>query len=109
MNQNTNEEYYIVAAKIISNVGTAKSLVLEALNVAKKGNFEVAEEKIEESKRYFVEGHKMHASLVQREASGEQLNFSLMLMHAEDQLMNTETISLLVKEMIEIYRSSNVK
>ncbi|MCM3729880.1 PTS lactose/cellobiose transporter subunit IIA [Neobacillus cucumis] len=99
-------EYYSVAFNIISNVGTAKSLVMEALYAAKEGEFELAEEKLAESKQFFVEGHKMHASLIQREANGEQLQFSLIFMHAEDQLMSVDTITLLVTEMIELYRRS---
>lgn len=46
----------------------------------------------------------MHKSLIKREANGEQLQFSLILVHAEDQLMSVETISLLVTEMIELYK-----
>jgi len=95
---------YALAFTIISNVGTAKSLVMEALFAAKEGDFESAEEKLEESKHFFVEGHKMHGSLIQREATGEKLEFSLILMHAEDQIMSVDTITLLVKEMIELYR-----
>ena len=95
---------YALAFTIISNVGTAKSLVMEALYAAKEGDFESAEEKLEASKHFFVEGHKMHASLIQREATGKKLEFSLILMHAEDQIMSVDTITLLVKEMIELYR-----
>ncbi|ETT65900.1 PTS lactose/cellobiose transporter subunit IIA [Paenibacillus odorifer] len=100
------EEYYTVAFNIISNVGAAKSLVMEALYAAKEGEFKEAQEKLEESKQFFREGHKMHKSLIKREANGEQLQFSLILMHAEDQLMSVETISLLVTEIIELYKLS---
>ncbi|MXO81336.1 PTS lactose/cellobiose transporter subunit IIA [Paenibacillus sp. OT2-17] len=81
-------------------------LVIEALYAAKEGEFQLAEGKLEESKQFFREGHRAHSSLVKREANGEQLDFSLILMHAEDQLMSVETISLLVTEMIELYKRS---
>lgn len=99
-------EIYSVAFNIISNVGTAKSLVMEALYAAKERNFELSEKKLKESEQYFIESHKTHTSLIQKEANGEQLQFSLILMHSEDQLMSAETISVLVKEMIEIYKRS---
>ncbi|WML38239.1 PTS lactose/cellobiose transporter subunit IIA [Neobacillus sp. OS1-2] len=98
------ERLEMIAFQIISHVGTAKSLVMEALYAAKEGDFVLAEEKIEESKKYFVEGHKVHASLIQKEAAGDKVEYSLLFMHAEDQLMSTETISELVKEMIEMYK-----
>lgn len=94
----------MIAFQMISNVGSAKSLVMEALYAAKDGDFALAEEKLEESRQYFVEGHKVHASLIQKEAAGDKVKLSLLFMHAEDQLMNTETISELVKEMIEMYK-----
>ena len=97
----------VIGFTIISNVGTAKSLVMEALYAAKDGDYALAEEKLEESKQYFIEGHKVHSSLIQKEASGEKLQVSLILMHAEDQLMSAETISELVKEMIEMYKKIN--
>jgi len=94
----------MVSFKIISNVGMAKSLVMEALYAAKEGDFVLAEDKLKESTTYFGEGHKAHAAIIQKEASGEKVEISLILMHAEDQLLNTETMSELVKEMIEMYK-----
>ncbi|MGG3469192.1 PTS lactose/cellobiose transporter subunit IIA [Neobacillus pocheonensis] len=94
----------MIAFQIISNVGMAKSTVMEALYAAKDGDYALAEEKLKESKQYFVEGHKIHASLIQKEASGEKVEVTLILMHAEDQLLSAETIAELVKEMIEMYK-----
>lgn len=94
----------MISFKIISNVGAAKSLVMEALYAAREGDFALADEKLKESKQYFIEGHNAHASLIQKEANGEVLDFSLIFMHAEDQLMSTETMAELVKEMIEMYK-----
>lgn len=94
----------MIGFSIISNVGTAKSLVMEALYAAKEGNYDLAEEKLKESRQYFVEGHKVHSSLIQKEASGDKVELTLLFMHAEDQLMSAETISELVKEMIEMYK-----
>ena len=94
----------LIACEIISNVGTAKSLVVEALRDARQGKFDEAEEKLEEASKYFVNGHHAHASLIQKEAAGDKVDFSLIIMHAEDQMMSAETIKLLVEEMIEMYK-----
>ena len=50
----------------------------------------------------FVDGHHAHASLIQKEAAGEKSEFSLLLMHAEDQLMTTETLKIVAEEFIEL-------
>lgn len=103
MIEETTEEY-LISFNIITNVGTAKSLVMEALYAAREENYELAEEKLDEANKYFVEGHKIHGQLIQKEASGEKVNFSMIFMHAEDQLMSAETIATLVREMIEMYK-----
>ena len=99
----------LVAFEIISNVGMGKSLAIEALRVARCGKDEEAEKKIEEAKDFLVQGHHSHASLIQKEAAGEKLEFSLMIMHAEDQLMCAETIKDLVIEIIEMHKELTSK
>ncbi len=97
------EDLKVVSFKIISNVGAAKSLYIEALIHAKAYNFELAKKSIEEGDEYFLQGHKAHASLIQKEASGDKLEMNLLLVHAEDQLMSAETIKILSNEFIDVY------
>ena len=42
--------------------------------------------------------------LVQKEAAGEDAKMSLILAHAEDQMMSTEVFKVLAEEMIELYK-----
>lgn len=95
----------LISFKIISAVGTAKSMYIEAIQAAKQGNFEEADRLIEEGSNIFIEGHHAHGSLIQQEANGEKVGFSLLLMHAEDQLMTTETFKIVAQEFIELYRN----
>ncbi|MGL5541517.1 MAG: PTS lactose/cellobiose transporter subunit IIA [Erysipelotrichaceae bacterium] len=97
----------LVCFTIIANVGGAKSMYLEAINVAKQGNYEEAKAMIEEGAAMFIEGHKAHMELVQKEASGEAVSPSLLLLHAEDQLMSAETIKIMALEFIELYEKVN--
>ncbi len=97
------QEMQSVAFQMIATVGTAKSMYIEALQEVKKGNVETANKMIEEADSIFSEAHVLHFDLVQKEASGEELPFSLMLMHAEDQMLNCETIKILIVELIELY------
>ena len=86
-----------------------KSLAIEAIREARKGNYEEANKKIEEAKEFLLQGHHSHTSLIQKEATGEKLEFSLMIMHAEDQLMNAETIKDLAIEIIEMHKDLSSK
>lgn len=95
-------ELELMAFEIISNVGMGKSLAIEAIREARDNNFEEAEKKLEEAKEFLVQGHHAHAGLITKEANGETLPFSLIIMHAEDQLMSAETIKDMAVELVEL-------
>lgn len=90
--------------QIISSVGMARSLFIEAIQEAKAGNFDVAEQKINEGNENFTTGHHAHAQLIQQEASGEVTQMTLLLTHAEDQLMSAEAFKILAQEFIDLYK-----
>lgn len=90
--------------QIISAVGMARSMFIEAIQKAKVGDFEAAFKCMEEGNEYFIEGHQAHAKLIQKEASGNKLEFTLILVHAEDQFMSAEAFKILAKEFIDVYK-----
>lgn len=98
-------ELELVAFEIISNVGMAKSLAMEAIREARNSNYDEAEKKIEEAKGFLLEGHHAHSGLIHKEANGEKLEFSLIIMHAEDQLISAETIKDIAIELIEMNKA----
>ena len=88
---------------IIASVGSARSSYIEAIALAKKNDFEGASAKMSEGNEMFIEGHKAHAQLIQKKAQGEEVKFSILLVHAEDQLMSAEGFKILSQEFIDIY------
>ncbi|RDU37840.1 PTS lactose/cellobiose transporter subunit IIA [Neobacillus piezotolerans] len=98
------ENNELVCFQIISTVGTAKSMYLEAIQEAKKGEFEKAVTLIEEGHKIYAEGHHIHAKLIQKEARGEKTEIHLLLLHAEDQMMSAETVKIMAEEFIEVYK-----
>lgn len=101
------EEFEEICFGIITNVGTARSEYIEAVHLAKEGDFEGAELKIQEGKKFFLEGHRIHAELITREAAGDTVKTGLILLHAEDQLMSAEAFSILANEFIDVYKKIN--
>lgn len=95
----------LISFQIISAVGTARSMYIEAIQAAKSGQFEEAEKLMEEGQQVFLEGHHAHAGLIQKEAAGEKCEFALLLMHAEDQLMSAEAFGILAQEFIDVYKT----
>ncbi len=97
------EQLETIYFQMIASVGTAKSMYIEAIQAAKNNDFTEANSLIEEGDTMFIEGHKAHASLLQRDASGEKIEFSLLLMHAEDQFMAADSFKIIALEIIELY------
>ncbi len=95
----------LTAFQIISAVGTARSSYIEAIQKAKARDFEGAEALIKEGDEMFVEGHNAHAGLLQQEAEGGPgSTLSLLILHAEDQLMSAEGFKTIALEFIDVYK-----
>lgn len=93
----------ITAMQIISNVGTARSCYIEAIQEAKKGHYDEAEKLISEGDEAFAEGHDAHLQLLQKEAEGNNV-VMLLILHAEDQLMSAEGFKIIANELIDVYK-----
>ncbi len=94
----------MICFQIISNVGAARSSYIEAIQKAKQGDFEGALECVEAGQKQILVGHEEPFELIQRESKGENVGGSLILVHAEDQLMSAEQFKIIAEEMIESYR-----
>lgn len=101
------EEMELICFQLITAAGGAKSKYIEAIQKAKEGLYEEAEELITQGDELLGKGHEPHTDLVQKEAAGEDVKMSLILAHAEDQMMSTEVFKVLAEEMIELYKKVN--
>lgn len=98
-------DYETIVFTIISESGEAKSLCMEAIDFAKQGAFDKAEQCIEEAERKLASVHLKQTSLIQSEAQGNRIEISLLLIHAQDHLMNAGILKDLGREFIELYRN----
>lgn len=97
----------LICFQIISNAGDAKSSLFEAIDLAKESKFEEAAKKVEAADESLLKAHEVHMDLIQKDMGGEKVEFSLILMHAEDQMMQTELLKKLTEEFIDIYKKIN--
>lgn len=89
---------------IIMYSGEARSLAVEAIQSAKKGDFDKAKELLDEADEQIASGLVEQLYFIQKEASGEMLDFSFLLVHAQDHLMNAITFKELAEEFVEVYK-----
>lgn len=98
------EELELACFNIITHVGTARSNYIGAIQLAKEGKFDEAEELIAAGEKEFVEGHHAHADMLTKEANGELGTAGVLLIHAEDQLMSAEAFKIIAEEFIDLYK-----
>ena len=98
------EEMELLSFQMIASVGTARSLYLEAIQQARLGCFEEAENLIKEGNANYLEGHLVHAKLLQQEASGQLDSIKVLQVHALDLLVSAETLGILANEIIAVYK-----
>lgn len=97
------KEFDLKLFNIISNVGTARSNYIEALQAVKSGNPEEAKQLMVEGSQAYSLGHQVHMELIQKEASGDPVVPTLLLIHAEDLMMSAEVFKIMAEEFIELH------
>lgn len=90
--------------QIIASVGVAKSSYINAVKLAKDGKFDEAAQSISDGDEAFKAGHDVHLGLLQRTAAGETLPFTLILLHAEDQMAAAETFRVVAGDFIDVHK-----
>jgi PTS system cellobiose-specific IIA component len=92
-----------IILNIIMHSGEARSCSMEAITLAKTGNFNEARELIIKADEELGYAHSSQTSLIQCEAANDKIEFSLLLVHAQDHLMTTMTFKDLAVELVEVY------
>lgn len=98
------EDMELICFQLITAAGGAKSKYIEAIQKAKSGLYDEAKKLISEGDDFLNQAHEPHTDLVQKEAAGDDVKMSLILTHAEDQMMSTEVFKVLAEEMISLYK-----
>lgn len=94
----------MIVMDIIVHSGNARSLAIEALREARQGHFESAESKLAECEAELTEAHHVQTELLVGETNGQAIPVSLIMVHAQDHLMNAMTVKDLTKELIVILK-----
>lgn len=96
-------EYLEKIMMLIANSGETRSKSMEAIQWAKKKEMKKARELLVEAKASSQRAHKIQTSFIQEEAAGNKLEVNILLIHAQDHLMNALTILDLAGEFVDLY------
>jgi PTS system cellobiose-specific IIA component len=89
--------------------GNAKSDAMEAIAAAKKGDFELADQKIADAEESLVQAHHSQTEMLTQEAQGNNVKVTLLTVHSQDHLMTSIAFTDLAKEIIDLYRRVDTK
>lgn len=89
---------------IIALAGDAQEMILKALSVARSGDYAQSENLMAEAEGILIKAHRLQTDLIKKEADGEKSEFSVLLVHAQDYVMNAILAKKLVGEMILLYK-----
>ncbi|ASB97231.1 PTS lactose/cellobiose transporter subunit IIA [Streptococcus equi] len=88
---------------LIMHGGSAKSLAMEAIAFAKKGELNQAQESLKQADKALVQAHHAQTDMLTQEARGNATPVSLLLVHGQDHLMTSITFVDLARELVSIY------
>ncbi len=98
------EEVQSISFQLISYAGDAFSCFFQAVEKAREGKPEEADRLIREGDAQLTKAHQSQTELLAAEAGGEDLAYSVILVHAQDHLMMTIMYERVAKEFITLYR-----
>lgn len=99
----TDKELASVACKLIAGAGEAQNFFYQSLEAAKKGDYENSESLMKQGDEAMLETHKAQAKLLWSEANESPTDITLLMVHAQDHVMQAILFERVVKELIEMY------
>ena len=97
-------EMEITIAELIVHAGDARSLAIQAIRLGRKGAFEEAERLLGECDEAMARGHEQQTKLIFSEAGGSPVPLSLLMVHAQDHVMNAMTVRDMAGEMVAMMK-----
>ncbi|WP_179123838.1 PTS lactose/cellobiose transporter subunit IIA [Paraliobacillus ryukyuensis] len=94
-----NEE---VIMGIIVHGGNARSYAMRAMSAAKNLDFEEADQLVESANEELNKAHRIQTDLIQAESRGDKTEVSLLMVHAQDHLMNAMSVRDVSLEIIDL-------
>lgn len=107
------EKFVEQSMQLILHSGTGRSMAIEAVReMLETGDVDSAKKKISDAGREIGEAHNIQTSLISAECDGEQIEKSILLIHAQDHFMTALAIrdmAQLLAEMYDSFQKTKVK
>lgn len=89
---------------LIVSAGSCRSMLMEAMRHSRRGEFEQAEQLVEQARGALHAAHAVQTKLIETDAGEGKLPVHIVMVHAQDHVMNAVLLMDLAEEMIAIHR-----
>ncbi|WCG81493.1 PTS lactose/cellobiose transporter subunit IIA [Pectobacterium sp. A5351] len=93
-----------IIMELIIHAGQSRSCSMEALRAARERQWEKAENLLVEAKESARQAHLIQTQLIGEDEGEGRIKVNLIIVHAQDHLMNAILCRDLVEELIALYR-----
>ena len=93
-----------IVMNLVVNSGEARSIAMEAIELARQGQFEEATAKIAQARETINAAHNFQTELVQKEINNDPVPMSLLMCHGQDHLMTAMVVIDLAEKFNEVYQ-----
>lgn len=101
----TKEEISMVGFEIVAYAGDAQTDLLAALDAAREGDFEKAEQLHKDASDALIGAHDTQTKLLSQEAGGGEMEMTFIMAHAQDTLMTTMILEKQARFTIDAYQA----
>lgn len=93
--------------ELVCFAGNAKSMALQAVMKAENNDQGKAKELLQQAKDELHKAHTIQTDLMTKEIQGEEIEKSILLIHAQDHFMAANTVIELAERFLKLYEKVN--
>ena len=94
----------VIAMEVIMNAGDGRDKIDEALAAIAAGNLAEAAALLTEAEALIGKAHTAQTEVIQSQVSGEDMEYSLLFIHAQDTLMTINTELRMTQKLLPIVK-----
>lgn len=95
--------------EIILHAGDARLHTKEALEAVARGDLAAARERMAAAHAEITQAHRVQTDVIQVEAEGERLEYSVLFTHAQDTLMTVNSEIVLAKQLLGVFEAYDAR
>jgi PTS system cellobiose-specific IIA component len=91
-----------IIMQLIIHGGDARAFSMKAIQAAEKGEFTEADQLMGEARISLNKAHDLQTTIIQEEIRGKPTSTTLLMVHAQDHVMNAMTVRDLAEHLIQL-------